>query len=60
MGLVVRPERNPDPAGLPANFRSQLSGCTLVTAMKTEQTNWTAHLAWSAPLELHRPTRLNL
>ena len=51
MGLVVRPERNWECAGIPAGFRSQISGCTSATAMKTEQTTWTAHPAWSARSE---------
>ncbi len=48
MGLVVRPERKRESNGIPASFRSQMSGCTSATAMKTEQTTWTAHPAWSA------------
>ena len=48
MGLVVRPERNLDSAGIPAEFCSQTLGCTPATAMKAEQTPWTAHTAWSA------------
>ncbi len=48
MGLVVRPERNWESAGIPAGYRPQMSRCTSATAIKTEQTTWTAHPAWSA------------
>ncbi len=48
MGFIVRPERNWECAGIPAGFRSQMPGCTSATAMKTEQTTWTAHPARSA------------
>ena len=48
MGFVVRPERNWECAGIPAGFRSQMSGCISATAMKAEQTTWAAHPAWSA------------
>ena len=33
----VRPERKRESNGIPAGFRSQMSGCTSVTAMKMEQ-----------------------
>ncbi len=48
MGFVVRPERNWERAGIPSGFRSLISGCTSATAMKTEQTTWTAQPARSA------------